>query len=142
MLAITRGSPDSISTMVTKQIKELEVTKAKIAALEKSIAKRLSKELATLHKNYGFGSLGEFIRALKGASGTGSRRKGRRGRPAKSADKVKRRRRAVITDETRASVKKLVEAGKTGSQIAKALGISLPSVQNIKKALGLVKARA
>jgi DNA-binding CsgD family transcriptional regulator len=39
-------------------------------------------------------------------------------------------------------VKKLVEGGKTGSQIAKALGISLPSVQNIKKSLGLVKARA
>ena len=142
MLAITRGCLEGISTMVTKQIRELEVTKAKIAALEKSIAKRLSKELATLHEKYGFGSLGEFIRALKGASGSGSRRKGRRGRPAKATDKVKRRRRAVITDETRASVKKLVEAGKTGSQIAKALGISLPSVQNIKKALGLVKARA
>ena len=52
-----------------------------------------------------------------------------------------RRRRAVITDETRASVKKLVESGKTGGEIAKSLGISLPSVQNIKKALGLVKKR-
>jgi hypothetical protein len=58
------------------------------------------------------------------------------------AKKAKRRRRAVITDETRSSVKKLVGSGKTGTQIAKALGISLPSVQNIKKALGLVKARA
>jgi DNA-binding CsgD family transcriptional regulator len=38
-------------------------------------------------------------------------------------------------------VKKLVGAGKTGSEIAKSLGISLPSVQNIKKALGLVKSR-
>jgi DNA-binding CsgD family transcriptional regulator len=36
-------------------------------------------------------------------------------------------------------VKKLVKAGKSGSQIAKAVGISLPSVQNVKKALGLVK---
>jgi hypothetical protein len=128
--------------MVTKQIKELEVTKAKMAALEKSIAKRMRRELATLHENYGFDSLGDFIKALKGASGSGPRRKGRRGRPAKATDKVKRRKRSVITDETRTSVKKLVEAGKTGSQIAKALGISLPSVQNIKKAIGLVKARA
>ena len=31
--------------------------------------------------------------------------------------------------------------GKTGGEIAKSLGISLPSVQNIKKALGLVKKR-
>jgi transposase len=42
---------------------------------------------------------------------------------------------------TRARVKKLVQAGKSGSQIAKAVGISLPSVHNIKKALWLVKSR-
>jgi len=124
--------------MVTKQIKELEATKAKIVTLEKSIARRLKRELATLHGKYGFASLGEFVKALKAASGS----KGRKGRPAKAAGKAKRRKRAVITEDTRANVKKLVEAGKTGSQIAKSLGISLPSVQNIKKALGLVKARA
>jgi hypothetical protein len=126
--------------MVTKQIKELEVTKAKIAALEKSIAKGLHKELAVLHKTYGYATLNEFVKALKSASGPA--RKARRAKPAKSASKAKRRKRAVITDETRAGVKKLVESGKTGSQIAKALGISLPSVQNIKKALGMVKPRA
>ena len=142
MLAIALFRNDYSPTMVTKQIKELEMTKAKMAALEKSIAKGLSKELATLHKRYGFASLAEFIKALRLSAGSGLRRKGRRGRPAKATDKVKRRKRAVITDETRAGVKKLVEGGKTGSQIAKTLGISLPSVQNIKKALGLVKARA
>jgi DNA-binding CsgD family transcriptional regulator len=51
-----------------------------------------------------------------------------------------RRKRATITDATRAEVKTMVEAGKTGAEIAAALGISPPSVQNIKKALGLVKA--
>ena len=35
----------------------------------------------------------------------------------------------------------MVSDGKTGAEIAKAAGISLPSVQNIKKALGLVKKR-
>jgi hypothetical protein len=129
--------------MVTKQIKELEATKAKIVSLEKSIAKRLKRELATLHAKYGFDSLAEFTKALKAATGGGKSR-GRRAKASKGAKpaKAKRRRRAVITDETRASVKKLVESGKTGSQIAKTLGISLPSVQNIKKAQGLVKARA
>jgi hypothetical protein len=124
--------------MVTKQIKELEATKAKIVTLEKSIARRLKRELATLHDKYGFPSLGEFVKALKAAAGS----KGRKSKSAKAGGKAKRRKRAVITEETRASVKKLVDAGKTGSQIAKSLGISLPSVQNIKKALGLVKARA
>lgn len=126
--------------MVTKQIKELEATKAKIVALEKSIAKRLHRELGSLHKNYGYESLKDFVKALKAASG--SAKAVRRGKPAKGAAKAKRRKRAVITDETRASVKKLVESGKTGSQIGKSLGISLPSVQNIKKALGLVKPRS
>jgi hypothetical protein len=126
--------------MVTKQIKELEATKAKIVSLEKSIAKRLNKELATLHDKYGFPSLGDFMDALKEATGGSS--KPRRGKSAKAAGKSKRRKRSIITDATRASVKRLVEAGKTGSQIAKSLGISLPSVQNIKKALGLVKARS
>lgn len=41
----------------------------------------------------------------------------------------------------KAEVKKLVQAEKTGPQIARAVGISLPSVQNIKKELGLVKAK-
>jgi len=139
MLAITQGEVNFLTLMVTKQIKELEVTKAKIVALEKSIAKRLQKELASLHYKYGFPSLTEFLRALKSAAG-GRSRAGAKGKAAKSSG-VKRRKRAVITDETRAAVKKLVEAGKTGSQIAKTLGISLPSVQNIKKAQGLVKAR-
>ena len=46
-----------------------------------------------------------------------------------------------MTDATRAEVKKLVEAGKTGGEIAKTVGVSLPTVQNIKKALGLVQKR-
>ena len=65
---------------------------------------------------------------------------GCKGKVAKGG-KGKRRSRAVITDETRAQVKKMVNDGKTGSQIAAELGISLPSVQNIKKAAGLVKKR-
>ena len=126
--------------MVTKQIQELEATKAKIVALEKTIAKELSKELASLHAKYGFDSLGEFIKAIKAAVGTG---KGRKSKATKAAGgKSKRRHRAVITEDTRANVKKLVEAKKTGTQIAKTLGISLPTVHNIKKSLGLVKARA
>jgi hypothetical protein len=126
--------------MVTKQIRELEATKAKMLALEKTIARRLQKELSVLHSKYGFPSLTEFIKALKGSGG--SRRKASRGRKAKTSSKSRRHKRSVITDDTRNSVKKLVESGKTGSQIAKSLGISLPSVQNIKKALGLVKARS
>ena len=124
--------------MIINRIKELEATKAKIAGLEKSIATQLNKELAALPGKYGFDSVDAFVKALKAAGG---KRGGRAATKATKAGGKKRRRRAVITDATRADVKKLVEAGKTGGAIAKALKISLPRVQNIKKALGLVKKR-
>jgi hypothetical protein len=121
--------------MVTEKIKELEQTKAKLAKLEHSVAVELRKELAALPASYGFDSVGAFITAVSVAAGA------RRGRAKAAGSGKKRRRRAVITDATRSEVKKLSAAGKTGAEIAKAVGISLPSVQNIKKALGLVKAR-
>ena len=120
--------------MVTDKIKELEATKAKLADLEKSIASELQKELKALPGKFGFESMAAFIKALK-ASGGG------RGKSASPVRGKKKRTRAVITDATRADVKKLVEAGKSGAEVAKSLGISLPSVQNIKKSLGLVRSR-
>jgi DNA-binding NarL/FixJ family response regulator len=142
--------------MVTDKLKELEAARAKLASLEQSIESERNKELAQLPAKYGFSSADDFIDAVRKAGGGGARgrgRPGRRGRPpgstaaaapasaAKSAGGRKRRSRAVITDETRGQVKKMVNDGKTGAEIAKSLGISLPSVQNIKKALGLVKKR-
>lgn len=121
--------------MITDKLKQLAIARAKVAALEKSVTARLNKELAALPAKYGFDDVVAFAAAVKAAAG--GPRKGRG--PAKKAAGGRRRKRAVITDATRAQVKKLVEAGKTGGQIAKAVGISLPSVQNIKKALGLVK---
>ncbi len=124
--------------MVTAKIKQLAANKAKVAALEKSIAAELNRELAGLPQAYGFDNVDAFVAAVRAAGGK------RRGRPAKAAAAApagKRRKRAVITAETKAEVKKLVGEGKTGAEIAKTVGISLPSVQNIKKELGLVKGR-
>jgi DNA-binding NarL/FixJ family response regulator len=141
--------------MVTDKLKELEAARAKLASLEQTIASELNSELAGLPGKYGFASTDDFVAAVKSASGggsTGARRGRPRGRPPGSTNKAaatapkktragKRRTRAVITDETRAQVKKMVNDGSTGAEIADKLGISLPSVQNIKKALGLVKER-
>jgi DNA-binding NarL/FixJ family response regulator len=145
--------------MVTDKLKELETARAKLASLEQSIADELSRELAALPARYGFTSTSEFVSAVNAATGSGpgrgrGRRRGRppgstsaasasAAKPAAAAGKRgrKRRTRAVITDETRSQVKKMVDAGKTGAEIAQTLKISVPSVQNIKKALGLVKER-
>ena len=124
--------------MITKKIQELEATRAKVAGLEKAIAAQLNKELAALPGQFGFNDVNAFIKAVKAAAG-GKRGGAKKSKAAKTAGGKKRRSRAVITDATRAQVKKLVEAGKTGGEIAKEVGISLPSVHNIKKALGLVR---
>lgn len=120
--------------MVTTKIAQLAAAQARVAKLEQSIAAELNGELAALPSRYGFDNAKAFAAAVKAAAG---KRRGRKPGTAKPAS-PKRRKRATITDETRASVKTMVGENKTGGEIAKALGISLPSVQNIKKALGLV----
>jgi hypothetical protein len=127
-------------TNVSAKLKELAATRAKLASLEQSVQSELNKELASLPASFGFPSVEDFVQAVRAAAG--GRRRGPGRPPGKPGGPGKKRRhRAVITDATRAQVKKMVDAGKTGSQIAKEVGISLPSVQNIKKALGLVKKR-
>lgn len=122
--------------MVTDKLKELEATRAKLAELEQAVQAELRSELAALPAKYGFESVAAFVAAVRAAGG---RRRGRPPTKATQAPTGKRRRRAKVTDATRAEVKKLAEAGKTGGEIAKAVGVSLPTVQNIKKALGLVR---
>ena len=132
----------SSATMVTSKLKQLDAVRAKLAHLEEVVENELHQELAVLHKQYGFSDLKSFFKAVRAATGTGIQAPSRKvGRPKKAAAAPKTRKRAKITAAIRARVKKLVQAGKSGSKIAKAVGISLPSVQNIKKAAGLVKSR-
>ncbi len=126
--------------MLHDKLKKLAAEKARLAKLELALVAETHRQLAGLPAEYGFDDLNDFIKALKQAAGS------RRGRPPKAGKQAGkksggRKARAVITDATRAKVKAMVEAGKTGAEIAKAVGVSLPSVHNIKKALGLVEAR-
>jgi DNA-binding NarL/FixJ family response regulator len=116
--------------MPTDTLKEIAATRAKLADLEAEHAQELEMQLAALPGKYGFANTRSFIKAVKAATKT----KGGSGRKSRAP-------RTVLTDEIRAGVKKLVADGKTGDQIAEALGISRPSVQNIKKSLGLVAGR-
>jgi hypothetical protein len=128
--------------MVASKIKQLNAVRAKLAHLEKTVETELRQELAVLHEQFGFSDLKSFFKAVRAAAGGGIEGRSRKpGRPKKTAAVPKTRKRAKITAAIRSRVKKLVQAGKSGSKIAKAVGISLPSVQNIKKAAGLVKSR-
>ncbi len=50
--------------------------------------------------------------------------------------------RTVMTPEKRAQIEKMLKEGKTGAEITKTLGISIGTLQNYKKAAGLVRTRA
>jgi len=126
--------------------KALQAARAKVAALENSLAKSRRQSLVGIHREHGFANVEDFLAAVREATrGSG----GQRGNPAKagkpkvaaSAGGKTRAKRTRITPEIKQSVKALVKDGRTGAEIASELGISLPSVQNIKKELGLVKAR-
>ena len=119
--------------MVTNKIQKLREYQRQMAKIEKELARDNAK-LAALPAKHGFKTMAAFIDALR-AVGAGA------GKPARAAKSSGRKPRAKITSETKQKVKALVNDGKTGGQIAKSLNISLPSVQNIKKELGLVKAR-
>jgi len=115
-------------------LKKIAQYKSRLADLERE----LFVQLAKLPAQYGFASAEEFIAAFRKAVGNKPGRKP--GKAAKAAAKTDtgRKPRVKITPEIEAQVKALTEAGKTGAEIAKATGVSLPSVGNIKKKLGLV----
>lgn len=128
--------------MVAEKLRELEATRAKVAVLEQSIAAERNQELVALPARYGFTDVASFVAAVKAATGVRRGRRPKMSPPAAAKPATgKRRKRAKITDAMRAEVKKFVEAGKSGPEIAKTVGISEASVANIKKAAGLTKKR-
>ena len=124
----------------TDQIAELEKAKAKLVQAEAKLAADRVAALAKLPGDYGYASLNEFIKALKAADGKGKKSKSAKAKPAKA--KAGKRTRAKLTPELKQQVIAAVQAGDSGAKIAKTLGLSLPSVQNIKKEAGLVKPRS
>jgi hypothetical protein len=119
--------------MAKNTFAQLEQYRRKVAALEQKLNQQ-KKRLAQLPGKMGFKSMSDFIAALQSISDAP--------KAVKAAGKAKKtRKRAKITDEVIAKVQALVAKNKTGSEIAKAVGISLPSVGNIKKKLGLVRAK-
>ncbi len=120
--------------MVTNKLQKFRQYQKQMVKLEKELA-QFNRKLLALPGKYGFKSMNSFIDALRGAGG------GKSGVSPASSVKSGRKPRVTITPEIKQKLKALVGVGKTGTQIAKSLGISLPSVQNIKKELGLVKKR-
>jgi hypothetical protein len=111
--------------------KEIQKLKKKIASLETKAAREVErKKKATIRKVSAFlKKLGyPSLAALTADVGTPK---------VVSVTKVKKR--ATITDAIRKSVISALKAGTKAAVVAKSHGISIPSVNNIKKAAGLTK---
>jgi hypothetical protein len=119
--------------MVTEKLKQLTEYQTKVVELQNSIELERKEALAHLHVEYGFESPAELIKAIRVATGATVARR--------SSGGVRRRKHARITPELREKVVAALQGGMKGAQAAEEFGISLPSVHNIKKASGLVKAR-
>ena len=129
--------------MPSELAKAVETAKNTLARLTLQL-QNSRKGLGVLYRKYGFSNNAEFIKELRNSFDTPmSKRKGAAAKSAiKPASTKKRQKRTRITPEIKAAVKAAVKAGKTGAAIAKSLKISVPSVHNIKKELGLVRSRS
>ncbi len=112
--------------MEISKIKEIENYKAKIAALEKEIAAERAAKLASLHLEVGLDSTEALIKVLKGLSKAPPPKKGKRTR---------------LTPGIKKNIANAIKAGLKGTQAARKYGVSVPTIQNIKKEFGLVKNR-
>lgn len=133
-------------TSIQANLQKAETLKAEALQLRQTV-------LTNLHTDLGFSSVDELIDALKALPTKSTRTKVKAKVPAKPRAKAKRatkpqakapaqrKAKAVITADTKNKVAELVHAGKTGAEIASIVGISLPSVSNIKRELGLTKPR-
>ena len=130
---------------ILTRINELTAAKAKVSALEKALLDERQKRLRELPSEFGFQNVEEFISEVRNVhrlNGAPSLRR-RPARPAQNQQNGQSRKaRTPITDEIKDRVVALVHEGKTGAEIATAVGISPASVQNIKKERGLVNATA
>lgn len=125
--------------MLTTKLQELSQYKAKIAELEKAVLSERQAQLQRLHTELGFETREELIKALRSAGTAPVKRAAKKAAPA---EKKARRKRTTITPELRANIEAAVRSGATSAAIAKQFDVSVPTVQNIKRAAGLTRGAA
>jgi uncharacterized protein YaaW (UPF0174 family) len=147
--------------MLTEKLEQIAQLKSKLASLEKD----LLQSLRSISSSEALvGALGGAKKSLKRRT----RRKARPKAAKKAAKKVVRkaaskatkqvakkavrkvakktarksggrRKRTTITPQLRNDIIAAIKGGATGAAVAKKFGVSVPTVQNIKKAAGLIR---
>lgn len=122
--------------MLNKKLKEIAQYKAKIAALEKAILAERQSKLKKLQDDLGFDSSVDLIKALRSLDAGAPKSSGK----AKAgAAKKPRRKRALVTAEMREGIAAALREGGKAAAVAKQFDVSVPTVQNVKRAAGLTR---
>ena len=122
--------------MIIEKIKELEETEAKAVTLKKEINEMVAAKLTSMHTEVGMDSTDALIAALS------SLPKKRKRRVKRAVKPLRKSKRARLTPAQKQSIADVIKGGMTGTEASKKFGISLATIQNIKKEHGLVKSRA
>lgn len=142
--------------MLKEKLQEIDQLKSKLAKIEQAL-------LNELHTIVGFASRSDLVKKLQSigsAKGKKVARKAPKKAARKSARKAtkkvagksvkkvakkvakksgRRRKRTTITPQLRNDIIAEIKGGATGAAVAKKFGVSVPTVQNIKKAAGLIR---
>jgi hypothetical protein len=116
----------------------LQAAEARVEQLRTKARSVRVQVLKDLHVRLGFASRRDLVEALLELDGGG------RGTPrtdATTSMPTARRKRARITPEMTRGIIEAIKAGDASAVVGKRFGVSVQSVQNIKKAAGLVRKR-
>lgn len=120
---------------IPDQIKELEQLQNQAAALKSKIEEEREAKLASMHEDVGLESTEALIDALQGLAKAPPKKKKRIKAPA-----IKRKR-PRLTPAQKEKIANAIKDGLKGTEASRKFGVSLATVQNIKKSFGLVKSR-
>ena len=112
---------DAEIAKLNAQLADLNAKREQEAA---AAAAKQKEMIAALPAQFGVATLPEFIALVSKVGG------------------IAKGKRAKVTVEMKEQIRKLSVEGKTGNEIAEIVGVSVPTIQNVRKELGLVKARA
>ena len=118
----------------------LQKAETQVEQLRRQAASERAEHLEGLHVSFGFTSRSELIEALAELDGARRRDSAEAGsnNPEAPGTKSKRPR---LTPEAKAEIVQAVKDGESGVSIARRYCISGQTVQNIKRAAGLVRTR-
>lgn len=140
-------TPAASKKVAVSTVEKLEKLRLELAALEAQHEEEVKARLTALPAELGYKNARELITALLPFTRGLTLVEGTTPKPSiatvgglPDAPKKEKGKRAKVTDAMRTEIVNLLrDTGMTAKQVAEKFGVSMPTVNNIKKAAGLVK---